>query len=49
MKSINVLTKKLSEYLGSKEIKQILKAYDFARKAHLGQFRKSGEPYVSHP
>lgn len=49
MKSINVLTKKLSDYLGSKEIKQILKAYDFARKAHLGQFRKSGEPFVSHP
>lgn len=24
-------------------------AYDFATKAHEGQFRKSGEPYVAHP
>ena len=49
MKSINVLTKKLSDYLSSKEVKQVVKAYDYAKKAHLGQFRKSGEPYVSHP
>lgn len=29
--------------------KLIEKAYDFAKKAHLGQKRKSGEPYFVHP
>ena len=28
---------------------EILRAYDYAKEAHCGQFRKSGEPYVSHP
>ena len=29
--------------------KLITKAYDFAEKAHSGQKRKSGEPYIIHP
>ena len=29
--------------------KHITKAYELARTAHHGQFRKSGEPYISHP
>jgi RelA/SpoT family (p)ppGpp synthetase len=28
---------------------KIKEAYDFAYKAHEGQFRDSGEPYISHP
>ena len=28
---------------------RILLAYDFAKNAHDGQFRKSDEPYISHP
>ncbi|MRI83278.1 MAG: bifunctional (p)ppGpp synthase/hydrolase [Nitratiruptor sp.] len=28
---------------------QVLKALDFAKKAHEGQYRKSGDPYVIHP
>ena len=28
---------------------QVKKAYDFAYRAHLGQKRESGEPYISHP
>lgn len=34
--------------LSSDEKKRIEEAYRFAEKAHSGQFRKSGEPYVTH-
>ena len=36
-------------YLGKPEVKQIREAYKFADEAHLGQFRASGEPYITHP
>ena len=32
-----------------KEGADILRAYDFASRAHSGQMRKSGEPYIMHP
>lgn len=31
------------------DITQIVKAYEVAEAQHLGQFRKSGEPYITHP
>ena len=31
------------------EIENINRAFDFAYKAHEGQIRDSGEPYISHP
>ena len=31
------------------DTKQIMKAYEFAKKMHSSQFRKSGEPYIIHP
>lgn len=49
MESIDALSKKLNDYLNSKQVEQIYKAYEFANNAHSGQFRKSGDPYVSHP
>jgi len=36
-------------YLPPDEIGTIEQAYEFSRNAHEGQFRKSGEPYISHP
>ena len=49
MESISALSKKLSDYLDPKKVKQINKAYDFACEAHSGQYRSSGDPYVTHP
>lgn len=46
---IEQLLKKCSTYLKEEDIKRIEKAYRFAEKAHAGQKRKSGEPYVNHP
>ena len=37
------------QYLPPEKITLVKDAYDFALKAHEGQVRKSGEPYVSHP
>jgi len=36
-------------YLTPDEISTLEIAYEFSRSAHEGQFRKSGEPYISHP
>src|SRR5215217_716584 len=38
-----------SGYLRPEDLTQIESAYHFSKKAHEGQFRKSGEPYISHP
>ena len=46
--SFAALSDKLS-YLSKAEIKQIREAYKFADEAHLGQFRASGQPYITHP
>lgn len=36
-------------YLEPEEIEQVLAAYRFGEKAHQGQTRLSGEPYITHP
>ncbi len=43
------LTRKLSAYLPAADVRRVKDAYRFADEAHLGQFRTSGEPYISHP
>lgn len=46
--SFAVLTECLG-YLTPIEVDQVKKAYRFADEAHLGQIRKNGEPYITHP
>ncbi|MGX2949027.1 bifunctional GTP diphosphokinase/guanosine-3',5'-bis pyrophosphate 3'-pyrophosphohydrolase [Frederiksenia canicola] len=39
----------IQAYLPAKQIAQIERAFVVARDAHEGQFRSSGEPYITHP
>ncbi len=47
--SINDIVAGLKKYAPPSELDVILRAYDVAEKAHHGQLRKSGEPYITHP
>ncbi len=47
--SVTQLINKLSDYLTPAELKKVKEAYRFSDEMHLGQVRKSGEPYISHP
>jgi GTP diphosphokinase / guanosine-3',5'-bis(diphosphate) 3'-diphosphatase len=37
------------EYLSQADIESVRQAYRFADEAHLGQLRKNGDPYITHP
>ena len=39
----------VSGYLKPEDVSQLQSAYDFSATAHAGQYRMTGEPYVSHP
>jgi guanosine-3',5'-bis(diphosphate) 3'-pyrophosphohydrolase len=47
--SFSQLKKKAQQYLPPEKITLVEDAYKFALKAHKGQVRKSGDPYVEHP
>lgn len=47
--SLAPLTEIISGYLDKKDVERVRDAYRFADQAHLGQFRASGSPYISHP
>ncbi|HEY8024777.1 MAG TPA: bifunctional (p)ppGpp synthetase/guanosine-3',5'-bis(diphosphate) 3'-pyrophosphohydrolase [Burkholderiaceae bacterium] len=47
--SVSQLNAVLAEYLTPAELKKVKEAYRFSDEMHLGQMRKSGEPYISHP
>ena len=46
---ISHLCSVLENYLSKEEVELVKKAHRIADRAHSGQFRKSGEPYISHP
>ena len=47
--NINDIIKGVQQYLPSLDTERIIHAYKFAEKAHEGQLRASGEPYIQHP
>ena len=49
MEAIEELLNFVSTYLSEDECQTIHKAYVFAERAHRGQMRVSGEPYIIHP
>jgi guanosine-3',5'-bis(diphosphate) 3'-pyrophosphohydrolase len=49
-KTIEELCERIRTYFGPQaDLGMIERAYHFAEKAHTGQFRRSGEPYITHP
>ena len=49
MTSVSLLLEKAGQYLPPEKLALVKEAYRFALKAHKGQLRKSGEPYLEHP
>ena len=49
MFTVSDLEKLTRSYLPPHEVNSIRRAYEFGQKAHEGQRRKSGEPYITHP
>lgn len=47
--TIDLLCEKLSSYCNESELASVREAYEFASRAHAGQTRMSGEPYIIHP
>lgn len=43
------LLERIRRYHPSSDLSLVQKAYEVAREAHKGQYRKSGEPYIIHP
>ncbi len=49
MSEIAEFTKHLGHYLPAPDVALVSRAFEFSETAHRGQFRKSGEPYITHP
>ena len=49
MSDIAEFTRHLGNYLPPPDIALVERAFEFSESAHRGQFRKSGEPYITHP
>ena len=49
MPESEILFSEVAQYLKPEDVVQLRNAHSFGSGAHSGQFRKSGEPYFSHP
>ena len=47
--SAQTLIERVSTYLPEDNTAVVGQAYAFADRCHIGQMRKSGEPYIAHP
>jgi GTP pyrophosphokinase len=47
--TVEALLERAGKYLPAEKLALVSAAYDFAAKAHEGQLRKSGDPYLEHP
>tara|TARA_Y100000590_G_scaffold247426_1_gene278048 strand:+ start:1807 stop:4050 length:2244 start_codon:yes stop_codon:yes gene_type:complete len=46
---MDTLLKKAGKYIPKEQLGLIANAYEFAKEAHSGQTRRSGEPFIEHP
>ncbi len=47
--TVDALIQKILDDEKQYDLSKIIKAYEFAAKAHVNQVRSSGEPYITHP
>ena len=46
---LNKLVSRIETYLSKEQVAKVVEAYEFGARAHEGQKRHSGEPYITHP
>jgi GTP diphosphokinase / guanosine-3',5'-bis(diphosphate) 3'-diphosphatase len=49
LKTVDELCEKIAKFDSQADLELVRRAYDFSEKHHEGQFRRSGEAYISHP
>ena len=47
--TLDKVVSRIDSFLEPEQVRLVKRAYYFAEQAHDGQFRRSGEPYVTHP
>ncbi len=47
--TLEKVVNRIDTYLEPEQVRLVKRAYYFSEQAHDGQFRRSGEPYVTHP
>ena len=47
--TIDRLKQQMEAYLTPEQIQKVVDAHEFAEQAHEGQYRQTGDPYITHP